>query len=221
MRCSCAFIACTCSSTTSICSLPSPSRRCVNSSIAAPRRYTSSWPRAPSRKCRWRACALADSCWSSAWRNSNSRAAEARQFLANAAEPGLNDSQLAKLLERTEGWITGNPACQFHAEERRRVRTRCSTSLTGSRCMVADFFAEEVLGRIARQDIRDFLLQTSVLDRLSSGAVRCGHAPQTTAGRCSTSSPSRAFFSMPLDDERNWYRYHPLVRRISAAAADG
>ena len=120
-------------------------------------------------------------------------AAEARQFIANADAPGLNESQLAKLLERTEGWITAIRLARLMLANGAGPDAMLA-SLTGSRCTVADFFAEEVLAELP-QEVCDFLSANLGARSSMSGAVRCGHRRRLRPARCSISSASRAFFS--------------------------
>ena len=56
-------------------------------------------------------------------------------------------------------------------------------AFSGSHRYVLDYLAEEVLDR-QPEEVRAFLLETSVLERLSRRAVRCGHRPGLTARRC-------------------------------------
>ncbi len=134
-------------------------------------------------------------------------AAEAAEYMANVVEPGLSESQLATLLERTEGWITG---IRFASMELRKGVNPAAmlTSLTGSRCTVSDFFAEEVLASLP-QDVSDFLLQTSMLGRLCPALCNAvtGH---DNARQMINFIAQSGLFLVQLDDERNWYRYHPL-----------
>ncbi len=132
---------------------------------------------------------------------------EARQFLGNGAEPVLVDAQLATLLERTEGWIAGIRLAGFMLKKSPSAPEMLS-SLTGSRRAVADFFAEEVLAELPG-DIREFLLQSSVLERLSPAV--CDAVTRRGDGRQTLNFIAQSgLFLIPLDEERNWYRYHPL-----------
>ena len=132
---------------------------------------------------------------------------EARQFLASAAAPALDEPQLARLLERTEGWIAGIRLAGFMLRNCPNPQEMLR-GLTGSRSAVADFFAEEVLADLPG-DTRQFLLQCSVLERLSPAL--CDAITRRSDGRQMLSFIARSgLFMMPLDDERTWYRYHPL-----------
>jgi LuxR family transcriptional regulator, maltose regulon positive regulatory protein len=132
---------------------------------------------------------------------------EARQFLGTGAEAVPDDAQLATLLERTEGWIAGIRLAGFMLKKSSSAQEMLS-SLTGSRRAVADFFAEEVLAELPG-DIREFLLQSSVLERLSPAL--CDAVTRRSNGRQTLNFIAQSgLFLMPLDEERNWYRYHPL-----------
>src|SRR5947207_874003 len=82
---------------------------------------------------------------------------------------------------------------------------------------IVDYPVEEVLQRQPKQ-IREFLLQTSVLDRL------CGLLCDAVTGQNSGSATAmlealeRAnLFVVPLDDRRRWYRYHHLFADVLRA----
>jgi LuxR family maltose regulon positive regulatory protein len=134
-------------------------------------------------------------------------AAETQQFTANAAEQELIASDLATLQARTEGWITGiKLACGMLRQG--VAPQKMLAALTGSRCAVADFFADEVLAALP-QSVGDFLLQTSVLGRLCPAL--CNAVTGRDDGRQILNVLDQSgLFVIPLDEERNWYRYHPL-----------
>jgi LuxR family maltose regulon positive regulatory protein len=78
-----------------------------------------------------------------------------------------------------------------------------------------DYLVEEVLQR-QPEHVRSFLLQTAVLDRL--------HGPLCDAvtGQERSHTQLKAlergnFFVVPLDDTRQWYRYHHLFAEALAA----
>jgi LuxR family transcriptional regulator, maltose regulon positive regulatory protein len=134
-------------------------------------------------------------------------AQEAQAFLAQGSKSSLSDAQLLRLLERTDGWITGIRLASGMLKNRASADEMLA-SLTGSRCAVADFFAEEVLAALPAH-LREFLLQCSVLDRLSPSL--CDAVTRRSDGRETLGHIGRSgLFLMPLDEERNWYRYHPL-----------
>lgn len=132
---------------------------------------------------------------------------ETHRFLATAGDAALAQPELAMLEERTEGWIAGIKLARL-AVRQGSAPGALLASFTGSRRSVSDFFAEEVLSS-QTEEIREFLLKTSVLDRLSPAlcnAVTGGHDGR----RMLNSIEESGLFLLRLDDERNWYRYHHL-----------
>jgi LuxR family maltose regulon positive regulatory protein len=97
----------------------------------------------------------------------------------------------------------------------RRDITGFIESFTGSHRYVLDYLVEEVLEQQS-ESVRAFLLQTSVLDRMTGSlcdAVRFGGTAVTEQddGQATLEMLERAnLFIVPLDDERRWYRYHHL-----------
>ena len=81
---------------------------------------------------------------------------------------------------------------------------------------IVDYLADEVLER-QTAEVRDFLLDTSILEPAHRAALRRGDRPRTTPGRRSSSSTGRTCSSSPLDDRRTWYRYHHLFGDVLRA----
>ena len=141
------------------------------------------------------------------------------EFTDEEASALLNDSmglQLAaedveRLAERTEGW----PAGLYLAGLSLRGRQDASgfiASFHGDNRHVADYLAAEVLAR-QPEAIRTFLLRTSVLERLSGplcDAVLETERSSELLGELERSN----LFLMPLDDHREWYRYHHLFAQL-------
>ncbi len=149
------------------------------------------------------------------------RAADLR-FTADEAELFLNDvmglrlepALVAALEARTEGWAAGLQLAALSA------RTHAGTSdgsgdvagfvdaFSGSHRFVLDYLVEEVLDR-QPDEIRAFLLDTSVLDQLTGGL--CDALTGRSDGQSMLETLEREnVFVVALDDERRWYRYHHL-----------
>jgi LuxR family transcriptional regulator, maltose regulon positive regulatory protein len=149
------------------------------------------------------------------------RATDLRFTLAEAAEliPAVSgidvpDATVAMLEDRTEGWVTGLLLAALSL----RGRTDAAGALaefSGSHRFVLDYFVEEVLDR-QDDDLRAFLLETSVLDRLS------GPLCDAVTGRCDGQTLLEAaeragLFLVPLDEDRRWWRYHHLFADLLRA----
>jgi len=132
--------------------------------------------------------------------NLDEAAALLRQALAD-----LDLSVAAALAERTEGWAVG---LQLAALSTQPDVARFVAAFTGSHRYVLDYLTEEVLGR-QRQDLRNFLLETSVLDRLSGSL--CNAVTGRDDGQQLLEEVDRSgLFVVQLDDVRRWWRYHHL-----------
>jgi LuxR family maltose regulon positive regulatory protein len=136
---------------------------------------------------------------------------EAAQFFARFPQVELDETHVERLAERTEGWAAG---LQFAALS---LAGRDDTDafverFAGSDRHVADFLLDEVLDR-QPDDIRDFLLSTSLLDRM-----RADLCEQVTgrpdAGALLRRVEAEHLFLVPLDDDREWFRYHHLFGQL-------
>jgi LuxR family maltose regulon positive regulatory protein len=141
---------------------------------------------------------------------------EAGAFLNQVMALDLSGGDVAVLAARTEGWITGlqMAALSLQGRDRRRVADLIG-AFGGGHHFVVDYLIEQVLSR-QPPELQDFLLGTSILDRLTGplcDAVLDGEPQRRVYGPSSAvlEGIERAnLFLIPLDDERRWFRYHPL-----------
>jgi LuxR family maltose regulon positive regulatory protein len=144
---------------------------------------------------------------------------EALAFLNRASALDLTPEDVAVLRERTEGWIAGlqmaalamRGMCSPQGPERSRDAAAFIETFRGTHRFVLDYLMEEVLSQQppARQE---FLLQTSILERMIGPLCEavCTDLPGGR-GQVSLEELEQAnLFLMPLDHERQWYRYHSL-----------
>ena len=139
--------------------------------------------------------------------------AEAAELLQHAAS-GLPDASVAALAARTEGWAAG---LQLAALSLRGQHDAAAfvAAFTGSHRYVLDYLAEEVLERQDEQ-LRTFLLETSVLDRLSGPL--CDAVTGRGGSQALLEQAERAgLFLIPLDELRGWWRYHHLFADLLRA----
>ena len=88
-------------------------------------------------------------------------------------------------------------------------------AFSGSHRYVLDYLADEVLEGQTEQ-VREFLLETSVLDRLSGGL--CDAVTGRAGGQVMLEQVERAnLFLVPLDEVRGWWRYHYLFADLLRA----
>ena len=132
---------------------------------------------------------------------------EATAFLNDVMGLSLRPTQVAALDDRTEGWAAGLQLAALSMRNQADV-DEFVAAFTGSHRFVLDYLVEEVL-RGQPDDVRDFLLDTAVLDRLTGPL--CDALTGDDDGRERLEELERAnLFLVPLDDDRRWYRYHHL-----------
>lgn len=120
----------------------------------------------------------------------------------------------AALAERTEGWVAG---LQLAALSLRHQPDPSAfvAAFSGSHRFVLDYLSEEVLAHQS-EDVRAFLLATSVLGRLCGPL--CDAVTSRTDGQAMLETLERAnLFVVPLDERRHWYRYHQLFADLLRA----
>jgi LuxR family transcriptional regulator, maltose regulon positive regulatory protein len=135
--------------------------------------------------------------------------AEAADFLNRVMLLSLTENDIAALETRTEGWIAG---LQLAALSMQGYSDAASfiQSFTGSHHFVLDYLIEEVLHQ-QPESIQNFLLGTSILDRLCGPLCDAVVCSPTASGQDTLEYLEHAnLFVVPLDNERRWYRYHHL-----------
>ncbi len=136
---------------------------------------------------------------------------ETSSFLQRVTGKELRAEEVSALVTRTEGWIAGLQMAALSIRERADVARLIST-FGGSHEYIVDYFAAEVLAQ-QPEPIKNFLLQTSVLDRLCGSL--CDAVTGQTDGQHTLEQLQRAnLFVVPLDSEHAWYRYHHLFRDL-------
>lgn len=132
---------------------------------------------------------------------------EAANFYRDVMHLQLSPNALARLAQRTEGWVAAlqlaGLSLQGQADPEAFV-----ASFGGSDRYLVDYLLEDVLQKLP-PELFEFLLQTSILDRLESRLC------DAVTGRSDSQSllttlEERNLFLMPLDNQRHYYRYHHL-----------
>ena len=140
--------------------------------------------------------------------------AEAAEFLNEVMGLNLSAEDIAALETRTEGWIAGLQLAALSMQGRSDTAGFIQ-AFTGSHRFVLDYLVEEVLQR-QPEHVRSFLLQTSILDRLSGPL--CNAVTEQEDGKAMLETLERGnLFVIPLDDQRQWYRYHHLFADVLQA----
>ena len=132
---------------------------------------------------------------------------EAAEFLNQVMGLNLSPENIAALENRTEGWIVGLQLAAISLKGQEDTTDFLKT-FSGNHRLVLDYLIEEVLGQ-QPQSIQHFLLQTSILNRLTGSL--CDALTSGDNGQQVLETLERAnLFIVSLDNERHWYRYHHL-----------
>jgi LuxR family maltose regulon positive regulatory protein len=139
---------------------------------------------------------------------------EAAEYLNEVMRLGLGPGDVEALEARTEGWIAALQLAALSIQGRDDATAFIAT-FAGDDRYVVDYLVEEVLQR-QPDDVRDFLLQTSILDRLSGPL--CDAVTGRLGGKAMLEALERRnLFLVALDDRRQWYRYHHLFADVLLA----
>jgi LuxR family transcriptional regulator, maltose regulon positive regulatory protein len=123
----------------------------------------------------------------------------------------LRPEQVRVLLRRTEGWAAGLYLAALSLRHQPDAGGFID-AFAGDDRHIVDYLGSEVLAGLP-SDVREFLLRTSVLDRLS--APLCDALTGTRAAARLLPEIERSnLFLVPLDERREWYRYHHLFAEL-------
>ena len=145
---------------------------------------------------------------------------EAAQLFTTFLERRPEDSEIRELMMRTEGWVTGLQLAAVYLRNHHSYREAIA-QFKGNHRFVADYLAEEVFDRQPEQ-VQHFLLKTALLQRFN--AALCTALDSIGLPHVVMSSDdsvqmlrileSQQVFLIPLDEERQWYRYHHLFAQF-------
>ena len=134
---------------------------------------------------------------------------EARVLLNELLDLELADEDVAALYQRAEGWPAGLYLAALSLRNR-QDRHDFVMRFAGDDRHIVDYLGEEVLANLDLE-IRELLLRTSILERVS-GPLCDAVAATTGSGRKLEELARSNLFVVPLDERRDWYRYHYLFR---------
>jgi LuxR family maltose regulon positive regulatory protein len=127
------------------------------------------------------------------------------EILLRASGVELDETELAGLLHRTEGWAAGLRLAALASAEQ-------VGALSGVDRHVADYVRSEYLSRLEPRVLR-FLRRSSVLERMC--APLCNAVLSSKGSAAELEEIERAnLFLVPLDHHRGWYRYHHFFRDL-------
>lgn len=146
--------------------------------------------------------------------------AETGHFLNDIMQLNLTQAEVVALKERTEGWAASLRLAALAMQSPtlpNQDHHHFINTFTGSNRYIVDFLLEEVLNQ-QPPHIQEFLLQTAVLDKLCGSL--CDEILEIDDSQSPVSNLQSQtilehlertnLFLVPLDNERQWYRYHHL-----------
>ncbi len=136
---------------------------------------------------------------------------ETAEFLKTVMGLDLSPAEITSLERRTEGWIAGLQLAALSMQGRDDLPGFIQ-AFTGSSRFILDYLIEEVFEKQS-PDVKDFLLKTSILERLS-GPLCDQVAEQTNSQELLEVLEQANLFIVPLDQSRGWYRYHRLFAEL-------
>ena len=136
---------------------------------------------------------------------------ESDAFLNGSLALGLDDELVVTLTERTEGWPAGLYLA-YLSIRRTKDRAAFISGFGGKNRLVGEYLTEQVLTALGPAE-RDFLLATSVVDEVSGPLADALTGSQGSAARLAELERANVFIT-PLDDRREWYRYHHLLLEL-------
>ncbi|MEL7333798.1 MAG: LuxR C-terminal-related transcriptional regulator [Cyanobacteria bacterium J06560_2] len=150
---------------------------------------------------------------------------EAAAFLNQGMGLEIRPEDVSALEQRTEGWIAGLQLAALSLQGRENVSDFVA-AFSGDDRYIVDYLLEEVLQR-QPEHVRRFLLQTAILERLSGSLCEavcseavCSEAIGRNDGQSMLETLERGnLFIIPLDNKRQWYRYHHLFADVLQAHA--
>ncbi len=138
--------------------------------------------------------------------------AQVAELVANVAGIELSEPDLTDLTSRTEGWPAGVYLAAL-ALRRHPSPSAVIQQFTGDSRFVVDFLAQEVLSH-QPPGIRQFLARTSILDRFCAPLCDAVTGGSANAAEIIDILERDNLFIVPLDDTRQWFRYHRLFAQL-------
>jgi LuxR family maltose regulon positive regulatory protein len=126
----------------------------------------------------------------------------------------LSADRRQQLLFRTDGWAAGIRLMAVALLESTDP-DRMLDEFSGDDQVVADYLTDEVLAALPR-DVRDFLLRTSIVERLDVD-LACELTERDDAAAVLDRLERQGAFVVALDRRRRCYRYHALLAELLRA----
>jgi LuxR family maltose regulon positive regulatory protein len=137
---------------------------------------------------------------------------ETASFLLEGMDLPLSEEEVATLQTRTGGWIAGLQLAALSLRKCEDISAWIS-DFAGNHRYLLDYVQQEILAQLP-VPLQHFLLQTSIVTSMNAALCQAVTALPTLQGsRQMLEELERAnLFLVPLDEQRQWYRFHDLFR---------
>ncbi|HVP21479.1 MAG TPA: LuxR C-terminal-related transcriptional regulator [Anaerolineaceae bacterium] len=132
---------------------------------------------------------------------------EAQDFLRKGVGIDIAADDIVTLMERTEGWVAGLQLAALSIRNQKDI-SRLIADFGESHEYIVDYFASEILSR-QTDLVKNFLLKTCILQQMC-GPLCDALTGQTNGQQILIQLREANLFTIQLDNERCWYRYHHL-----------
>lgn len=133
---------------------------------------------------------------------------EVKAFLTTTMGLSLSDEEIALLENRTEGWIVGLQLAALSLQKEAEPKAFIA-AFAGDNRFVLDYLVDEVFARQS-PEVQNFLLTSAVFERFCASSCNALYeTPIDTQAMLETLERANLFI-IPLDNHREWYRYHHL-----------
>ncbi|MBO0790131.1 MAG: LuxR family transcriptional regulator, partial [Ktedonobacteraceae bacterium] len=143
--------------------------------------------------------------------------AEAASFLLQRMGLPLTEDDVAILSKRTEGWIAGLQLAVLSLRKQQDL-SGWIANFAGNSRFVLDYVQQDILVLLP-VPLQHFLFQTSIVTRMNAALCQAiTAAPTQEVCQQMLEEVERAnLFLVPLDEQRQWYRFHDLFREALLA----
>ncbi len=136
---------------------------------------------------------------------------EAGSLFKQTADIELALRDVQRIVDRTEGWPAGLYLAALTLQDRDDPEAFIRDFAGDSR-HVADYLTTEILTRLPER-VRRFLVRTSILERFNSSLSDAVVGDEGSAALLEELERKNLFL-VPLDDQRDWFRYHRLFQEL-------
>lgn len=122
-------------------------------------------------------------------------------------DPSLTDDQLKVVFERTEGWAVAIQLARLTIGGSRSIE-QALDGLVGQSSHLASYLADQVLAGLG-DELFGFMMKTAVLERFNAPLANAVCERNDAWNMLNRLEPLQSLL-VPLDERKEWFRYHHL-----------